>query len=467
LLKPKASFNGSFANYVPLVNDEYFMHDIYTSYLNEPLLNKLDENSFIFSSPKITRHQKATRDDIEILGLTKDDREQLVDNDDSLKYEFEISFVDYAYLTGNDTHIYAKKSMVNSQRILKFLLLDAQENDNDFKNDSQDVYIKELDRNIKLKYCYWNYHAKNIQWVPVKTFTDDNKPKTEYEKPSSNNIAELIKKDTELSALLRKTESISVLTKLGLGVSDIIRNTLENEEEKLKFDSLFTNIFISANVSNYTADQISDLLQDPKVKEDYEKRVKTRAQIKKNQDIGYTVESLFKEYIEDLKAAGKNISIRREPHGSDYAIYEDEIEDLLEGSEDNYIEKMFAVKNEKIEWLLELKSTKTKSVAMSDLQAETAKTNKENYALIVVEIDESQEIDIEYIKNNAMVFDDVGDKLDKLVDEYIGVQDLAADLEAESNGISVNFNDKSAKFRIKYNTWTNAASIEYFLKQHF
>jgi hypothetical protein len=412
------------------------MHDIYAGYLSESLLKKLDENEFIFASPIRIRKQKASLEEIEILGISKEDRELLVDNEDNLKYEFEISFTDYAYLTGNDTHIYAKKSIINSQRILRFLFLDAQENDDNFKTDSQDIYIKELERNIKLKYCYWNYHAKNIQWVPVKTFTDDNKSKTEYEKPSSNNIAELIKKDAELLSLLRKTESISVLTKLGLGVSDIIRNTLENEDEKLKFDSLFTNIFISSDISNYTAGQISDLLQDPKVKEDYEKRIKTRAQIKKNQDIGYSVERLFYEYIESLKEGGKNINIRREPHGRDYRIFEDEIEDLLEGGdEENLTEKRFTVSENKIEWYLELKSTKTKTVSMSDLQAETAKLYKDKYALLIVEIDEEQDIDIEYIKNNAMIFDDVGNRLEKLVINYNEVQEFAKDLEEEKKGI--------------------------------
>jgi hypothetical protein len=466
LFYPKICFLDTFKNYLILIGEKYFVSEVYSKYLTIDDFNCLARENFILTNPLIHVSVEAKLKDLEILEIDKDSRKEMIDDKGALQHKFIIEYTDYAYFSAKDGYIFDNMSEKKALNILKFLFTDAIDNDSNFKNDHQEIIINGTSIPIILKKCYWLYHAKRLNWVPEDKIEEE-EIKPSFQAPSSKNIADLIKDKNEIKELFQKPEIVDLINKLGLGVSDIIRNSLDDDDKKLNMDRMATVLFNNIDNANLTPEVFDAILKTPKLKEEIEKQQARSAQIRKNQDIGTTVELLFRTYIEGLAKSGKNISIRREPHGSDYVIYEDDVEDLLKESENILEEEIFNIKDEKSEWFLELKSTKTKSVTMSDLQAKTAKSNKENYALIVVEIDDEQGINEDYIKNKMMVYDDVGIKLETLVADYNDVQNLADDLEHEVNGVSVNFNDKSAKFRIKYNSWGKGITIEEFLNRHF
>ena len=105
---------------------------------------------------------------------------------------------------------------------------------------------------------------------------------------------------------------------------------------------------------------------------------------------------------------------------------------------------------------------------MTHLQAKMAVEKKNNYALIVVPLDDS-ELDIEFIRKNAKVVEDIGCKLSDTVENFSELESRKDEITNEpNNGISVNIEEANVRFSVDSSVWEeHGISIDEFINKHF
>lgn len=456
LLSPKPYFELNYPLYSSIIRDKDCLNEIYSQYLNEADYIFLNENGFIHLNPLITKTETATIKLLEHLIIKESELNLLRDAEGQLKYKFKITYSDFAYLTASDGHIYGRNTTQKSSlERLKFLLSEAVEKDNLFDSDIQEVTIEGLENPIQLKTCLWVYRAKRLNWVNVKTESEGSETKFVSETPSSKNLSEILKGDENLVKTIRGSRQQNFLNKLGVGVSDLIRNTLPTDELKLSWDKAITNMI----TSDADPELVQEIFNDPNIRKEYEKRLNERKLINRNQTIGKLIEDLFKEYIEQLRESGVVINIHREPFGSDYILTE-ESSDLV--NKENQREG-FRINN----WLVELKATGKEHASMTPLQAKTATEQKDSYSLVVVPLD-GTEPDIEYLRLNAKVISNIGHKIDTVFSDFSDVEIKKSNLINGQNGISVSIEDQNIRFRVSSDIWSSGQTdIETFVKTYF
>jgi len=456
LLTPKPYFEVNFPLYSSLVRDKDCLNEIYNQYLNEADYNFLNESGFIHISPLVTKTETATIKLLEHLIIKESDLSVLRDAEGQLKYKFKITYSDFAYLTATDGHIYGRNTTQKSSlERFKFLLSEAVEKDTLFDSDIQEVTIEGLENPIHFRTCLWVYRAKRLNWVNVKTESEGSETKFVSETPSSKNLSEILKGDETLVKTIRGSRQQNFLNKLGVGVSDLIRNTLPTDELRLSWDKAITNMI----TSDADPELVQEIFNDPNIRKEYEKRLNERKLINRNQKIGKLIEDLFKEYIEQLKKSGVIINIEREPFGSDYILTE-ESSDLVNNENQR---EVFRINN----WLVELKATGKEHASMTPLQAKTATEQKDNYSLVVVPLD-GTEPDIEYLRINAKVISNIGHKIDTVFSDFNDVEIKKNNLNNGQDGISVNIEDQNIRFRVSSTVWSSGQSdIETFIRKYF
>jgi len=456
LLTPKPYFEINFPQYSNIVRGKDCLNEIYNQYLNEIDYNFLNENGFIHASPLVIKTETASIKLLEHLIVKETDLGLLRDAEGQLKYKFKITYSDFAYLTATDGHIYGRNTTQKSSlERLKFLLSEAVDKDPMFDSDIQRVTIEGIDNPIAFKTCLWVYRAKRLNWVNVKTESEGSEAKFVSETPSSKNLSELLKGDETLVKTIRGSRQQNFLNKLGVGVSDLIRNTLPTDELRLSWDKAITNMI----TSDADPELVQEIFNDPNIRKEYEKRLNERKLINRNQKIGKLIEDLFKEYIEQLKKSGITINIEREPFGSDYILTE-ESSDLVNNQNQR---EGFRINN----WLVELKATGKEHASMTPLQAKTATEQKDNYSLVVVPLD-GTEPDIEYLRRNAKVISNIGHRIDTVFSDFNDVEIKKNNLNNGQNGISVDIEDQNVRFRVSSTVWSSGQSdIETFIRKYF
>ncbi|GAB3957155.1 hypothetical protein GCM10028805_49030 [Spirosoma harenae] len=456
LLSPKPFFENQFPIYSNLIRDKDCLNEVYNIYLNSADYKFLSDNGFIHYLPLVIKNDYANLKLLELLIINENDLNLLRDNEGQLKFKFKITYTDFAYLTATDGHIYSRNSTQKSSlERFKFLLVEAVEKDPSFEIDKQDIVIEGIEKPIPFKRCLWVYRAKRLSWINVKSENDNSEVKFVSETPSSKNLSELLKGDEQLIKKIRGSNQQLLLNKLGIGVSDLIRNTLSNDKLRISWDKAITNLI----TSDVDPDLVHEIFNDPYIKKEYEKRLNHRKLIKRNQTIGKLVEDLFKEYLEQLSNKEFSFYIKREPIGSDYIITEDSSDFV----NDNNEREGFKINN----WLIELKATGKDYAAMTPLQAKIATENKDNYALIVVPLD-GNEPDIEYIRVNAKVIHTIGYKINNVIKEFNDVELKKSILNAGKDGISVSIEDQNIRFRVSSTIWSSIqVDIESFMKTQF
>ncbi|WP_062054288.1 sacsin N-terminal ATP-binding-like domain-containing protein [Aquimarina longa] len=456
LLGPKKLFEKEFPIYASLVRDKDCMNDIYTEFLSSEDFSFLNEGGFIHYSPIIIKTENATIKLLEDLMISERDLNSLRDSDGNLKYKFQVTYSDFAYLTTSDGHIYARNTTQKSSlERLRFLLNEAIEKDVFFDKDYQEIKIDDVETAIQLKKCLWVYRAKRLNWINIKTESEDSETKFVSETPSSKNLSELFKENDALLKTIRGARQQTFLNKLGVGVSDLIRNTLPTDELRLSWDKAITNMI----TSDADPELVQEIFNDPSIRKEYERRLGERKLISRNQFIGKLIEDLFKEYITQLKAEGVNINIERKPFGSDYILTE-ESSDLINQQNER---EAFKINN----WLVELKATGKDYAAMTPLQAKTATEQKENYALIVVPLN-GFEPDLEYLRQNIKVIHNIGYKIDNVFADFSEIEIKKSHLHNGQNGISVSIEDQNIRFRVNASIWNNEhISIKTFIETFF
>jgi hypothetical protein len=456
LLAPKSTFHTDFPLYSNLIRDKDCMNEIYSNYLEANDYDYLSKFGFIYLKPLIIRTENASIRTLENLVVHDKDLNLLRDSEGQLKYKFEITYSDFAYLTTNDGHIYGRNTTQKSSlERLRFFLTEAVEKDPLFDSDLGEITIEGMENPIAIKKCFWVARAKKLNWVNVKTENENSEAKFLSETPSSKNFSELLKLDDSLTKTIRGSKQQSLLNKLEVGVSDLIRNTLSSDELRLSWDKAITNMI----TSDADPELVQEIFNDPNIRKEYEKRLNERKLIDRNQNIGKLIESLFKEYILQLKSTGIDVNIERKPFGSDYILTNDS-SDLVNTSNQR---EGFQINN----WLVELKATKQEYASMTPLQAKISTEQKDNYSLVVVPLN-GQETDIHYLRKHARVITDIGNKIEGVFGDFTDVQLKKNILLNGQDGISVDIEDENVRFRVSSKIWNSEhTDIETFIKQKF
>lgn len=455
MLPPKDFFKNEFPKYSELIRDKDCMHQSYMNSLKNSDFENLANWGFIHISPLVKRKEKLDAKTIDLLIQNSNDLTSLKDDDGKLTVEIELEYSDFAYLTTSEGHIYDRNSTTSSSlKIFDFLLNEATIKDEYFNLGGESITIS--DKEIVFDKTLWLKRAKSIQWVYVKDIESEGSNKFVKEVPSSKNLSELIKDNEELIKTIRGEKQITFLSRIKVGVSDLIRNTLKTDEIKTSWDKALTTM-ITSGVSPELAQEI---FGDPGIQVEYQKRLKEKKLINRNQKLGALIEKLFNDLILKLKEKGVNINIARKPFGSDYLLSEDS-SDLVNAKNE---EEIFSINN----WLVELKATGKTYAAMTALQAETANKERDNYALIVVPLD-GTDPDIEYVRTNARVISNIGYKLSQLMDDFNDIEYQKNELLTGHNGVSVNIEDHNVRFRINSSVWNSndGKSIAKFIEEQF
>jgi len=455
ILPPKDFFKCEFPKYSEIIRDKDCMHHAYTNLLDNSDYEKLTKWGFIHYAPLVKRKEKLDPKTIDLLIQNSGDLTPLKDDDGKLTVEIELEYSDFAYLTSSEGHIYDRNSTTSSSlKIFDFLLNEATEKDEFFNLDGETITVD--NKQIVFDKTLWLKRAKSIQWVNVKDVESEGANKFVKEVPSSRNLSELIKDNEELVKTIRGEKQITFLAKIKVGVSDLIRNTLKTDEVRISWDKALTTM-ITSGISPELAQEI---FGDPGIQGEYQKKLKDKKLINRNQKLGALIEELFNELILKLKEKGIQIDITRKPFGSDYLLTDDS-SDLIN---DENEEEVFSIND----WLVELKATGKAYAAMTLLQADTATKKKDNYALIVVPLDGS-DLNIEYVRKNAKVVGNIGDKLLPVMNEFNDVESQKNKLITGHDGVSLNIEDHNVRFRVNSSVWNSddGISISEFIDKYF
>lgn len=456
LLAPKAKISKAFPLYSTLTRDIDCLNDIYVDFLNDNDFEYLNDNNFLHSSPLIIKEVPITSELLQDLIYDENDLNILLDEQENLISKFNVKISDFAYLTTSDNHIYARnQSQKSSLERLKFFLLEAVEKDPLFDIDHQEIEIEGVDKKIALKQCRWVYRAKALNWVKTKPSNEKTESKLISETPSSKNIAELIKNEKDLINIIKGEKQKIFLKKIGVGVSELIRNTLPDDNARAAWDDVMSSLI----TSDVDPKLVLEIFNNPEITNEYQKKLKEKEILQRNQSIGDLIEKLFEKYINNLIERGVSITIQRKPFGSDYLLT-DESSDLVNNNQER---EVFEINH----WLVELKATGKEFAAMTPLQATTASENKDNYALVVIPLDGTTP-DLEYLENNARVIFNIGFKVNSLVEQYIDIENKKNNLSQWENGISLFIEEKEVRFKVNASIWEKEGiTINAFLEKFF
>lgn len=224
LLPPREFIRQSFPLFAELIREKDCMHPVYSEFLSRNEYEWLQNNRFCHCSPVIIRTEKLDINTLTDLVINASDLDKFRDSEGKLKCDIEMEYSDFAYLTNTDGHIYHRNSTTTSSaKIFDFLLNEATEKDPLF---CKEPFQYELPDNtiILLNRCLWISRARTRQWVNVRNVEDSKDKKFSSETPSSKNLSELIKQNRNILNSIKEEKRMSFLSRIGVGVSDFIRN---------------------------------------------------------------------------------------------------------------------------------------------------------------------------------------------------------------------------------------------------
>lgn len=421
--------------YSEIIPRKFVLINEYTAAFPIEHFSYLFSQDLIFISPLLNR-RSPNKNELKLLVRKQDDYAKLLNEKEEI-INNDMEFSDIAYLNRTDDNILAKTSdsMKSAKTLLNFLLAQVIGQDI-FFNTFVDLEVG--DEKISVNRCLWVSRLKDTAWVPYRPVEED---KTTSERPSVANIADLIKDEPGLLDKLKKKEAGIFFNQIGISIADIRRNTLSNEEDKLKWDMAFSELIGNGNIN---PDLAVEMLADPRLQEMYLNNKKQKETIAKNQGIGLAFENAFREIFEHEAYKQQGFSIERKPVGSDFElIYEEDITD-----EDGN-EVLFKVNNQ---ILIELKATGKAFAEMTPKQAETAHDNKENYVLAVLPLD-FYEINIENVVRHSRFVVDIANPLSLRYTDFKSYAQKKNEATLDKNDVKLSIEDGSIRYQVKAEIW--------------
>lgn len=439
LLAPQ-SFWDNFSLYYGLVKRRFVLISEYTKFLAVEDCAYLCELGLLYIKPLIVK-SKLSKADIKLLLKNSDDIGLFSSTDE----DFELSEVsEIVYLTTTDDNILAKSgdSFKSARGLLSFLLEQVLQVDNLFNEDGVLILAE---TNVYYRKCIWLSRLKETKWIPFKSLETE---KIVSEKPSAANITSLIKDDPLLLGKIRSRNAALFFNHLGISVADIIRNTLEDYDEKLSWDMAFSSLLSNGKIN---PDLAVEMLEDSNLQSVYLDKKKQREQIKANQQIGYLFEAIFRKIFESDEYKTQGFTIERTAIGSDFGIvYEEDIID------DNGEQVKFKIG----ELLIELKATGKPYAEITTTQAEEASGNQKNYILAVLPLS-NFEVDQENVHLHTKFVTNIAEPIQIVFQEYQKYSTTKSNAQIEKKGVKLSIEDGTTRYRISQSIWEHESALHF------
>jgi Holliday junction resolvase len=290
-----------------------------------------------------------------------------------------------------------RQSVERAVQLLRFVLEYIIPTEADAFQAVEIPFNDDADDGRKVYKAQWLISLASRSWLPAA-----NKRST---KPSAEAIGALIRADPSLSKLLLSENGRKLLRVLGVGPSDLTLHGLSDKEETR--NSLMQSFAQLSDAAGGDAERISRVADEigrkPELLETIEKHRLTRENVERNQKTGYLVEKLLYDAFDS-----SGLSVTRAAIGSDCEVKND----FVEADEEQGIQ----VAGEHASVLIEIKSSRTDKISMTPTQARLAVDQADRFMLCVVTINiEPEEVDLEYVKQNARFVTDIGERLSNAV----------------------------------------------------
>lgn len=449
LIIPSKYWIDNYSIYIDLVSKRHVLLNDYAENLN---LNEYEEASELFILQPLIEKKISNRKELKDL-VKNHNPSYTLDHIDI--QDLNMTYSEIAYLTTSDDGILNKtgQSINATQKLLEFIFTQILPIDSKFKRitNYKDLMISE---------CLWLERLKDVQWVAFKYQKDDSDlPSTaiKEERATTSSLSQIISEDKKLVDGLKSELVASFFNSLNISIADIIRLSIADENEKLKWDLIFSRLITSNNIN---PDLAQTMLEDPDLQKIYENKEKTKGQIKRNQEIGYLFEKKFKELLNSEKYKELGLEIERVPRGSDFEISlarHEELEDIVENGQ-------------VINWrigniFLELKATSKEYAEMTEVQAEKARDFSKNYALVVLPL-AGYPIDEYNIWARTKFIVSIGDIIENKYNSYLEYKGKRLDITKEDEQAKIFIEEGKTRFQIKSKMWSteNSFTFEQFLE---
>ena len=221
---------------------------------------------------------------------------------------------------------------------------------------------------------------------------------------TAQSLANLLRGELEVSSLVEEPAVRRFLDAIGVSCLDLMKELYaENDEDRSRVDNSFVDMLAAAKgneiLLNQARDYIEDLKDDDDLPEILAKRREQRKIVKRNHQLGRSVEDMVKECL-----ISEGFTVRRKPIGSDFEIEYD----LVEEDKEMGIEIARSGRS----WLVEVKATRdpNQGVRMTTTQAETAVGKGHGFLLCVVPVDGDAEPELNPVRANMRFVRNIGNR---------------------------------------------------------
>ncbi len=438
-LVPISLWKTSFQKYSELFPSDFILHEEYSKILEDTvILQKVNDKKWLLSSPLYRDLDVLNSNEIRIMSTRRIDKDRLSKHENAewtMISPFEFSKIAY-FTTPKDKNIIdkARGSKLRTSQLLEFVTeVLISEDLYGFRRKEVTVKSEEITEQVGIYPSFWLRDIKNRDWVKDPG-NNANRPTVESFLPyfsfkeGEENILYNALENPEVSRLLHFLE---------IGVGDLLRNIRagNNEDERISWDQSYVSILMNKSL---TPEKVRGLLGDSDFIKAYENKLIIDKQRKLNQDIGSAVEKAFQKVFENLSG----YKIKREPIGSDYIV------------ECDYPHYLLLNKENKKKFIIEIKSSRSSEVRMTQTQGSIANSNKENYILCVVPLF-NEIIDEDTIITNARFVTNIAVLLKDKVERIEQITNLQSEVTGDivSEGIWTSIEGTNIRYIIGQQNW--------------
>lgn len=352
-----------------------------------------------------------------------------------------------AYLRKTDIGLIdsARKSRTKSIQLFKFILQFV------LKEDQAAFEAPEIECECGENHRYfragWLPPLKNLSWVSI--------GRNRSSKPTAESLADLIQQDKDLSTLLRGEGPLEFIKALGISPAELSLRSFTNDEDSRV--SLIRSLADITEATGHDVDRVAKLANavkgDPELIDFVEERAKERSRIRRNQDVGRTVEQLLSSAL-----SSRGLRVTRTGVGSDYEVESDVIEDSKE--------VLLQVDKGSKSYLIEIKATTGTTARMTAKQAEVASQEKDHFVLCMVKLD-SEDCSEAAVLNGARFITDIGARVEPLWEVYVDLQKSRAGATTSHGDLELEIYEADTRFKIGSGAWASGLkfdkALSYFL----
>jgi len=436
-LAPIKLWPDSAKEFSDLFSDKVILHPDYAEACgNLESWEKLESNGYLHLSPFFEAESRVS-DFLPDLPLSPEEEKSKPSSETALP-RTEIPF-----LSGEDHSVLnrARGSTKKAIKVLKFLsdfILDADPN-------AFEVVTTKCDNGKEHRFyrAAWLTTLRN-RWVPVGEGRSE---------PTAQSMATLLSEEPELLKRLSDPRIAQLFTIMGASPAELLLRTVgKDDPERMSLIQTLTQLNKAAGNDPEKLKAFAGAVeQDSEVFRFALERQQRREMVKRNQELGALVESLFEQAF-----AGTDLVPKRTGPGHDYLIKP------AEGEEDDA--GQIQITGPKGVVFVEIKSTTVGVARMSVKQVQEAVANKERYFLCVVSVQDSN-LNVDDFKAKARFVTNIGELFQNLWSEYVSMQNAVLKTPKYESGLAIELTDQQAKFRVDETVWQAGIDFENVIAQ--